>query len=234
MIGHVLGAAGRIGGPLGHTQYRASAAVQWWLSGGVSAANAVAVYQPKGATSLAASYSNLASPGTYDAAPGVAPSFDAATGWTFDGSTQYLTTGVVPANDQTWSMLIRFSNRANQSALAAGWTTAAYGRGFGVWLYNAGNYYDNGNELYAASGAHNSGVVGIAGNKGYRDGRAEAGTIGGWTGTSLAQIPIGALFVHSTGNYSNKYAGKIQALAIYNTTLSAAQALAISSAMAAL
>jgi hypothetical protein len=78
----------------------AAAAVPWWLAGGVAAANAIAVYQPKGAADLAASYVNLANPGTYDAAPGTAPTFDAATGWTFNGSTQYLTTGVT--NGAAW------------------------------------------------------------------------------------------------------------------------------------
>lgn len=51
----------------------------------------MAAYQPIGAASLAASYVNLASAGTYDAAPGTAPTFATATGWTFNGTTQYLT-----------------------------------------------------------------------------------------------------------------------------------------------
>ena len=73
----VLGSRAAMGYVLGRG---AGAAAQWWLSGGVSAANCVAAYQPIGATSLAASYTNLANPGTYTAAPGVAPTFDAATG----------------------------------------------------------------------------------------------------------------------------------------------------------
>ena len=68
----------------------------------------IAAYQPKGAADLAASYVNLITPGTYNAAPGTAPTFDAATGWTFNGSTQYLTTGVVPASG--YSMLVRVAD----------------------------------------------------------------------------------------------------------------------------
>ena len=54
---------------------------------------------------------NLVTPSTYDAAPGVAPTWNTATGWTFD-ATAYLTTGVVPAQ-ATWSMLVQFANGAS-------------------------------------------------------------------------------------------------------------------------
>ena len=85
---------------------QAAAVVPWYLSGGILAANCIAAYQPKGAASLAASYVNLANPGTYDAAPVVAPTWDAVNGWVGDG-TQYLNTGVVPAAN--YSMFVRFS-----------------------------------------------------------------------------------------------------------------------------
>lgn len=49
-----------------------------------------AAFQPIGAASLAASYVSLYNPTTWDAAPVVAPTFDAATGWEFDGATTYL------------------------------------------------------------------------------------------------------------------------------------------------
>ena len=67
------------------------AAASWWLAGGAPAP--VAAYQPKGAASLATSYVNLVNPGTYDAAPGTAPTLD-ANGWVFNGTDQYLSTGV--------------------------------------------------------------------------------------------------------------------------------------------
>jgi hypothetical protein len=63
-------------------------AADWWSVGGHTA---VAAYQAIGAASYAASLVNLANPSTYDAVDGVAPSWDAGTGWTFNGSTQYLT-----------------------------------------------------------------------------------------------------------------------------------------------
>lgn len=84
-----------------------TAGTPWWLAGGVSAANAIVAYQPIGAANLAGSYINLANAGTHNAAPGVAPTFDASTGWTFNG-TQYLTTTITP-NDSP-SIIIRYSN----------------------------------------------------------------------------------------------------------------------------
>ena len=49
-------------------------------------------YQPKGAASLAASYFNLANPGTYNAAPGTAPSLGQRL--TGGRSTQLILSGV--------------------------------------------------------------------------------------------------------------------------------------------
>jgi hypothetical protein len=63
----------------------------WYLAGGVYAANCVAAYQAKGAADYATSKVNLANPGTHDLTDGVAPAFSDATGWTFDGVTNYLT-----------------------------------------------------------------------------------------------------------------------------------------------
>ena len=76
-------------------------------------ANVCCCVPAKGAASLAASYINLANPGTYDAAPGTAPSFDTATGWTFAAaSSQYLTTGIVFGVN--WTILVRVGS-ATQS-----------------------------------------------------------------------------------------------------------------------
>ena len=45
-------------------------ALSWWV---VAGKTCVAAYEPLGAASLAASYVNLANPGTYDATPGTTP-----------------------------------------------------------------------------------------------------------------------------------------------------------------
>ncbi len=220
MLGGPLGGGGGMGYVLG--QGRGGAAAQWWLSGGVSASNAIAVYQPKGAASLAASYTNLANPGTYTAAPGTAPTFDTATGWTFNGSTQYLSTGIIPPTS-AWTYLCRFSN-ATGGQLFGFYSGAATTTVFP----NTGGfrYYYNRAELKKASGV-TSGVIGVAGSTAYLDGADDGAIAIPWTGNTTNIVLLGF------GNVT-RYNGKIQALAIYDTTLSAAQVAAISAAMAAL
>ncbi len=74
-----------------------------------SGATCVAAYDAIGAASLADSYVNEANPGTFDAAPGVAPTWAYGTGWTFNGSTQYLTCGLPLNNTTSQSVIIRMS-----------------------------------------------------------------------------------------------------------------------------
>lgn len=205
----------------------------WWL---VAGKTCVAAYQAKGAASLAASYINLANPGTYDAAPGVAPTWDAATGWTFNGTTQYLDTAVVPANG--FSALARFSNRGNLGPM---WGTADFDDGtrFGcaaesgneswnVQTYLAGRAYQNwgyGQHLVA-------GTIAVAGQYGYVNGAVSGTEIPGWTAPATQPIWIcrGGNGVWAT-QYGMYY---IQAVAIYSATLTAGEVAAVSAAMAAL
>lgn len=231
----VLGSRAAMGYVLGRGA--GAAAAQWWLSGGVSAANCVAAYQPKGAASLAASYSNLANPGTYDAAPGVAPTFDTATGWTFAAG-QYLITGIDAATKPI-TMIVR----ATVTSLAA---PRAY-----IGASNNGGY-----EFRANSGSSTAtlyllqqNVALIGGSTGtitvnanatvaatYSAAGAWALYIGGSTsggGTNNKTMTSGVLWIGRGAN-GEQMIGSIQAVAIYNTTLSAAQVAAISSAAAAL
>jgi hypothetical protein len=78
----------------------------WYAVAGLLA-NCILALQPRGAASLANSYINLANPGTYDAAPGVAPTLD-ATGWTFNGTTQYLLSNC-PTNLKPCTYVARIS-----------------------------------------------------------------------------------------------------------------------------
>jgi hypothetical protein len=210
-----------------------AAASGWWLSGGISAANCIAAYAPKGAASLAASYTNLANPGTYNAAPGIAPTWDVTNGWIFTNS-PYLTTSVVPVNDQSWSMIIRVSNTASAPDYACGMGHSAGGfRGFGIApRYSDGKiYYDNGGEV-GFTGGITSGVLAIAGNKPFRNGSAESGTIATAAGAFSGAIYIGAW--NFNGSAANFLDGNIQALAIYNTTLTSGQVASLTTAMNAL
>lgn len=212
------------------TQGRATltAGGAWWLEGDVAAANAVAVYQPKGAASLAASYVNLANPGTYDAAPGTAPTFDAATGWTFTAaSSQYLTTGITPAGDGSWSVLVRFSDAGTNQVVFGGQGGAGQ---FYLWLRtdNTVQYANVG--VVTPPPIYTSGVSGFAGKTAYRDG----------TGVGTISVSGGIQRTIFIAAYNNAGApglplnGKIQAVAIYDTTLTSTQVGLISTAMAAL
>ena len=227
---YVLGSRASIGGVLGSG--RGGAAGAWYLAGGVSAANCVAAYAPKGAASLAASYTNLANPGTYTAAPGTAPTFDTATGWTFAAaSSQYLTTGITPGST-SWSAIVRFSDTSGggEYCLLGAYTNST--TGFLIQAKTGTNHqYGNGG-LLAKAGAIASGVLAFAGQTAYRDGSAETGTIAAGNVPSL-QIYIGALN-YQNGTAIQYEAGKIQAIAIYNVTLDAATVAAISTAMSLL
>jgi hypothetical protein len=91
--------------PASHTR-------QWWLAGGIHPSQVVAAYQPKGAVDLAASYVNLANPGTNDAQVGVEPTLDSS-GWVFNGTTQYL---IGPLSNSA-GFAVRFSNLTNTGFL---------------------------------------------------------------------------------------------------------------------
>lgn len=223
----VLGSRASIGGPLGSG--RGGAAAQWWLSGGVSAANAIAVYQPIGAASLAASYINLANPGVFDAAPGVAPTWAAATGWTFGGA-QYLTTGATPASG--WSMIVRYSDATTLSSIIAGSESSTTTRFFLSNSFSGGAGCGYGYGGFTLVGPRlQTGILCVASTNGYRNGTIDTSAVGTWSGTATRSIYIGA---YNNGTVAFPFAGKIQAVAIYTATLSAAQVAAISAAMAAL
>lgn len=214
---------------------RAAAAVApaWWV---VAGKTCVAAYQPKGAASLAASYTNLAQPGTYDAAPGTAPTWASATGWTFNG-TQYLTTGVVPTGVET--VLCRFSDAQNfateicmfgsQAGSSAIFTIEpSYNNKvryrFGGGGGGVGEHPDVAPGLTA-------GVLGMSGRKAFRNGADEGVSLMAWSGTGISTY-IGAL--HFGAGAVLHWPGNIQALAIYSDTLTAGEVATVSAAMAAL
>lgn len=205
--------------------------VPWYLAGG--APTPIVVYQPKGAASLAASYINVVSPGTYDAAPGTAPSFATATGWTFAAaSLQYLTTGYTPGavfSPQSLSAVVRIVNAT--AGVAFGALNGAQ-NGIRLWPINAGNLYvTNGAALTLAGGATSTGVIIIAGGDIYING-ADVGNIAAAVSPSVPALPIGVQnFNGSLGGY---FSGTITHFALYGAVLSPIAAAAVSAAVAAL
>lgn len=205
--------------------HRANAA--WWLSGGISAANCSAAYASKGAASLAASYINLNNPGTNNAAPGTAPTWDATNGWIFNGSSQYLTTGSIPAAG--WSIVARFSNLTNSGYLA-GSSILSNSVNFLLIPRSGGDVWGYGGGILSWASGTTTGVIAMAADKGYTGGTQRVTGIGTWSGTGIA-IFIGSRNYNGSFDASTAAAVKIQALSIYNSTLTAGQVSAVTTAM---
>lgn len=193
---------------------RPSAAVDWWLAGGIDPANCVAAWQGKGAASYVASLVNLANPGTYDAyAPINDPAWNTASGWTGEApNNNYLRTGLVPVADQSWSWIFRFT--ATTQCYAFGSISyPAFGCAVGSvlrWYYNSGRL---------TGGNATSGVVSAAGSNAYYNG-ALVGTIPTQAGTNTNELGILALNFGG-GNFSQNTPITIAALAVYSIDVTA-------------
>jgi hypothetical protein len=213
----------RLNGTLGRLNRSAGvAAAAKWYEG------AIAAYQPKRAASLAASYVNLANPGTYDAAPGVAPSFDPLTGWNFNGTNQYLKTGVIPANG-IFSAIVRFSdsndtdNRYLFGSFSGGNTRFGIGyrhpsnTSLRLWIY--GSYGSAEGTSWSTSG-----VLGLVGKGSsfdrYVNGLLELSLTVVFS-TNTHEIYIGAL--NSSGSPTLYGGMNMQAFGIWPYTLTAAE-----------
>lgn len=202
----------------------AAAAPPWWTAGGtIPAANCIAAYQPCGAASLTASYVNLANPGTYNAAPGTAPSWTAIGGWRFvAGTSAFLTTGITPG--QGWSMAVQYANHVvgTVNGMVCGFD-AATNRRFYLWPTTSGGNkvtYGEGNYKSVAPHLLNGNLI-IAGQQGYRNAVADGAAIGSWAGDPTGLIMLGCgtgVDSVTPGQYWN---GNIRALAIYNTNIAA-------------
>ena len=214
----------------------AAVAATWWDpdSEGLSV---WAAYAAKGAADLTASYTDVSGEG-HDAGVGVAPTWNSSDGWIFNGTTQYLTTTFVGETNQSQSMIVQFSNGASS---AAGYLCGSTGPATSGSLpmfhilssYTNGNhYYRNGAAAAGVAGSITSGNLAIAGTQGYHNGAADGGALGA-DGTTPWYAPyIGGQNKLSIGQ--DFYACYIQALAIYDTALTAGQVSAIATAMAAL
>lgn len=207
----------------------------WWDNNG-AITGCVAAYQAIGVADLATSYVNLQNPGTNNAAPGVAPTFATLTGWTFNGSTQYLTTGVVPAAG--YSAIVRFSGvgapSTNAPVLGSGNTGAANGFQMNPVAGALGGtsvQYVYGNGFQTLVPQFTSGVIGITPLHDYIDGGENGATGGTFSGAGQA-LYIGA---RNNGGTADRFLpGSIQAVAIYSTTLTTPEMATLAALMNAL
>lgn len=185
----------------------------WWLAGGIDPANVAAVWQPKGAASLAASYVNLANPGTFDLTVGKAPSFDPSVGWTFNGTDQYLKTGIL-ADLSSYGVLVRFSAVSAGNLIGAGVLATMNVLSL---QYNPSRFVfgcGHASSSYEWSGSFLSGVAGVKFRNAFKDGIKVGEPLGDAVELS-AEVFIGALNLEDMMTIQY-YGGSIQALAFYD------------------
>lgn len=189
----------------------------WWEIAGQTC---VAAYAAKGAADLAASYVNLANPGTDDLTQVVAPTFNTTTGWTFAANgtgTGGCVTGPTMADGYTCAIRVVNMAGANSPFITAtNWEMLAHGSG--GWTY----YTYRGTTVPRSSVS--SATVVLAAGQVYVDGTADGVAI---TGASA----VGGTFKIGTNAAAWIRGGVIAALAIYSTTLDAAQVAALTTAM---
>lgn len=209
------------------------AAPDWWDPNGVGL-SCIAAYLAKGVANYAASLLDLTGNGNNLVEGNGAVPWAAGTGWAVvEAAAQYFNTGLVPANDQSWSMFVQFAGLVNFGLIA--------GQSSGVNRYfflrpdrGAGSLvYANGTNLIVAPNLL-AGNTGVAGNQGYRNGAIDGGAIGAGAGVSVQNIFIGCY--NNGGIPANFITANIYAVAIYDGGAAAvqAEAAAIAAAMAAL
>lgn len=192
----------------------------------------MAADQPIRAASLESSYINLANPGTYDATLGVAPTFGPTTGWTFAGS-EWLNSNVIPLTNE-WSVMMRFSGASSYGGALFGSYDASKDANMSLSPYSSSTssarWYRGLVANQYTRTAMTSGVMALAGYSAYADG-SFVGSVTALNNTaSYYTMYIGA----QNNGSANKCVGTIQALSIYNITLTDAQVNAITNAMNAL
>lgn len=214
-------------------------AIPWYLVGGISLANCVGAYRAIGAADYAGSKVNLATPGTDNAGNGAAyPTWASGTGWTLNGTTQYLTTPITPPRNQTWSMFVRYSNPAwfvtDWECHIGSDAKAGYSMALGLRNYDGNMRVMWCNTTYGlgTTAAPLTGNYGMAGRVSYMDGVADL-TAGAASNTgNHSALWIGAL--NWGGTPIQFVSGSILAVAVYNVTLTQTQITALVAAMAAL
>ena len=210
----------------------------WWLGDDIPSANCLLCYQPKGAADYTASQVNLANPGTYDATAGNNPTFATGTGWSFDGSNNYLLTGLAPGAG-TWTYIVQCANAIDSGdpvvwgerdqVVANSYVMMILYGGIGnnrLRHYN-GPYADHTDAAKCSGGNYC-----IADRDGYYNGADLSITIGAFTGSSHNAMYVGAY--NDRGSAASFYQGDIIAFAVYNITLTSTQISTLATSMAAL
>jgi len=234
----------RWGNPVNHSGGGEPEPVIWWLEGAITAANCLAAYTPIVAASLAASYDNNAAPGngladgTYDCSLGVAPGFVAGTGWTLDGATQFLETGL-PGATKPFTAIAR----VNCTDIADRRTLLGPGLTFNNTLLWEINPLQTQWLMWADSAVIGASATvvpltvtytmavsysGVGAFQFYLNGAPDG------NGVNNMNFTAGLLAIGTHRGLMRFWLGSVQALSFYDDVLTDAQVLAVSTAAAAL
>lgn len=209
------------------SQEGVGASIPWWMAGG---AVPILAYAPKGAADANAALVNLAFPGVNNAAAGAAPSFNASTGWTFNGTSHFLTTGVIP--QRNWTMMIRFASGSGTGSIAGSTRSTAE---FYIKPINTGatgREYNYGSGIRTAGATATSGTIGLSHTACYYDGADDGTSSNATFGVAAYAAYLGAR--NNNGTAASFWAGAILAFYLCPSALSASQVSALHTAMLAL
>ncbi len=212
---------------------REDTGAQWYNPNGDIATSRIYAYRAVGRGSKADSLVNEAQPGDHNLTEAGTVGWDSTNGWSSSGSSNHLDTGLTPAAG--WSMLVQFSGlTAGASVFIAGEWDGGAGGSFQVYLRSSTDVvrYNDGGGLEVSPRLLN-GNLGIGGQKSYRNGTQETGTIPSWSASAADDIQ---LLARPDGEWIQSGAC-IRAVAIYKpdgsgNALAAAQFAAIADAMA--
>ncbi|MCP4083175.1 MAG: LamG domain-containing protein [Planctomycetaceae bacterium] len=202
----------------------------WWLTSTVSSSDCVAAWQAIGALTQAESYINLNQPGTYDLSTATAPTWAAATGWAFNGTTQYLSTALTLGSDYT--VIVRTLPSALDKAMVLGSNkTNAYfnvylfeelpGLGFHYWRWYWGNTYAQWPATIIRPADVAEHTFALSENNAYVDGSFWATVAGTFSVAAPSTFPIGC--AHDGAALNDFYPGAVRACAVYNRALTATE-----------
>lgn len=215
----------------------------WWTDTGIPADQFIAVYQPKGAASLAASYVNLANPGTYDLAQTnpLHPVQLVADGWNFTFISDCLNTHFNPGpNTGAFVQLVSCTRDTVTRALFGNFSqsVAVTGR-WAITISTVNTAFRNGPLTDGSTISTNlsTGKVnyGMMPGKYYINGvGTAAATLSGLPAELLYPAYVDAYDVNNGVVGSEVIANLMSALVFLHGPISDSQALALAAAMAAL
>lgn len=215
-------------GKTGQTSNVTNNVVVWYLAGGINPSAVVGAYKFAGVTSEAASLVNLVSPGTDDLLKVSTPVWNKTLGWGGFSQTKYLTGPTYKT--KTYSVTIGVEQCAN----------TGYGRAFSCERDISGSYdtfimpntaannvvIRQANEYYLGTGM-SKGVFGATQSKFFIDGQS----VGSLTPSGTERSEACRIGQESQNTANVWLPGYVTGLAIYNTSITDAQMIAVQNKM---